>query len=370
MNILAMNWQCTKNPLSGGAEVHFQEIFKRIVAMGHSVTLLACTFEGCKSEEIVDGIKIIRKGGRSLFNYTVRTLYKSVAYKEHFDIVIDDINKVPFYSPLFVKEPLLAISHHFFGANIFHETNFFAGSYVYFSEALIKYVYKNTPFAVVSQSTLDEFISMGFNPKNFTIIYNAFDKNNFPLKVSEKPAYPVISYFGRLKKYKSVDHLFYAFANVTKKYPNAELKIIGKGDFRDFLEKLAKELGIEKNVRFLGFVSEEAKSVELSTSYCVVNTSIKEGWGITNLEANACGTLVISSDVPGLRDSVKNGVSGLLYKYGDIDDLTDAMLQVIDNIELRNKLSLGGLEWANSFSWDKSAAAMLEKCEEVIAAWR
>lgn len=366
MNILAMNWQCIKNPVGGGAEVHFHEIFKRIVALGHKVTLLACLYDGAQNEEIVDGIRILRRGKRDTFNFIVKSFYKEIASQEKFDIVIDDINKIPFYTPIYVKEPLLAISHHFFGTSIYREANFIAGTYVVFAEWLMNFVYKKTPFVVVSQSTLSEFKHKGFDVTNFSIIYNALDHSFFDFKLTPKTKEPTITYFGRLKKYKSVDHLFYAFANVLKKYPSATLKIMGKGDFRPTLEALSKQLNIENSVNFLGFVSDEDKSTELSNSYCVVNTSMKEGWGITNIEANACGTLVISADSPGLRDSVKNGVSGLLYEYGNITELTNCILKILDDENYRVQLSENAVKWAQSFDWDTSAQQMLAKCEEVI----
>ncbi len=366
MKILAINWQDIKNPLGGGAEVHLHEIFKRIAAKGHNVTIFACRFEGSKSEEIVDGIRVIRKGSRNWFNYRVPIEYKKRFSKENFDIIIDDINKIPFYTPLYVKEPLLAISHHFFGKSIFRETNPISGLYVYLAEKYVDYVYKSTPFAVVSQSTLDEFVSRGFNPKLFSIVPNAITQENFPMSVGEKYEKPVVTYFGRLKKYKSVDHLVKAFSIVSKKFPQAELHFLGKGSFMPRLKRIADNLGIRDKTKFFGFVSEEDKVKYLSLAHCVVNTSMKEGWGITNIEANACGTPVISADSPGLRDSVKPGVSGLLYEYGNISELADKITQVFENKELKKQLSKGAVDWAKKFSWDKSAELMLKKCEEVI----
>jgi glycosyltransferase involved in cell wall biosynthesis len=93
---------------------------------------------------------------------------------------------------------------------------------------------------------------------------------------------------------------------------------------------------------------------------------MKEGWGITNIEANACGTPVISADVPGLRDSVKEGESGLLYEYGNIEQLTSLILKILQNNEYRTKLSEGSIEWAKNFSWDSSAQLMFEVCNKII----
>lgn len=365
MKILIINWQDIKNPFGGGAEVHLHEIFKRIAAKGHSITLLACEFEGCEKEEIIDGIKVVRHGSRSLFNFGVRKYYKQHFEEEDFDIVIDDINKIPFYTPLYVKKPLLAISHHFFGKSIFRETNFIAGLYVFLAEKLIDFIYKKTRFVVVSESTLDEFISRGFNKKNFDIVYNAISQENLPMSVGKKNENPTITYFGRLKKYKSPDHLFKAFSLVKDVIKNAELHIIGRGDFREYLEKLARELNISSSVTFFGFVSEEEKVQLLSKSWVAVNTSMKEGWGITNIEANACGTAVISADSPGLRDSVKPGLSGELYKYGDIEDLAQKIVGIIGKPAQLERYSAGAVEWAKQFSWDKSADKMLHILEEI-----
>ena len=119
MKILIINWQDIKNPFGGGAEVHMHEIFRLVAAAGHDVTIFSCMFDGAADFEDIDGIKIIRKGSRNLFNFVVKKMYKKQFRHENYDIIIDDINKIPFYTPRYVKEPLLAISHHFFGKSIF-----------------------------------------------------------------------------------------------------------------------------------------------------------------------------------------------------------------------------------------------------------
>ena len=366
LKILIFNWQDIKNPFGGGAEVHLHEIFKRIAAKGHDITLACCRFDGSSEEEIIDGIRVVRKGSRSFFNYNVRGLYKKLSKENKYDIIIDDINKIPFYTPCFVKEPLLAISHHFFGKAIFREAGFISGSYVYLAEKLVNRIYRNTQFVVVSESTLDEFIEKGFNRKQFSIVTNAIEQERFPMKICTKFDKPTVVYFGRLKKYKSVDHLVKAFALIAEKVPEARLEFIGRGDFQPELERMVSELGLKDRTKFYGFVSEEEKVELLSKSHIVVNTSIKEGWGITNIEANACGTPVISANVPGLRDSVKAGVSGLLYEYGNIKQLSEQIFSLLTNQIEFNRLSEGAVEWAQTFSWDESAELMLKRCEQVI----
>ena len=164
-NILVINWQDITHPLGGGAEVHFHEIFKRVIAAGHRVTLLSCHYDEAPKEEIIDGIRIIRRGKRDFFNYVVPKAYRELRAQENFDIVIDDVNKIPFFTPLFVKEPLLALAHHFFGKSIFLEVSFHYAAYVYLSEMLIKHIYRRTPFAVVSESTRKELTAWRMKKK-------------------------------------------------------------------------------------------------------------------------------------------------------------------------------------------------------------
>lgn len=366
MKILVINWQDIKNPSGGGAEVHMHEIFKRVAALGHDVTIFSCCFEGAPVEEMVDGIRIIRQGSRALFNYIVPYYYYKLFKKQRFDVVVDDINKIPFYTPLYVKEPLIGISHHFFGNSIFKEAGAIAGSYVYLSEWLVNFVYKGIPFAVVSQSTLDEFLERGFKRENFIIVPNAINAPQFPFSVNKTPGEFNVAYFGRLKKYKSPDHLLRAFAKARLRIPPAKLWIMGRGDFTEGLKRLAVELGIDDATTFFGFVSEEEKVSLLARAHCMVNTSMKEGWGITNIEANACGTPVISSNVPGLRDSVSEGVSGELYEYGDIDELGERIYQMYIDKSKFETLCRGSISWAKSFSWDKSAELMLFAMEEAV----
>ena len=137
MNILVINWQDWTNPLAGGAESHLRETFRRVVAMGHRVTLFCSSYPGALPEETLDGIRIIRRGGRNTFNFIVPYYYFTLLRKMKFDVVVDDINKIPFYTPLFVREPLVGLAHHFFGSSIFLEAGLIAGSYVRMAEALV-----------------------------------------------------------------------------------------------------------------------------------------------------------------------------------------------------------------------------------------
>lgn len=358
MKILVFNWQDRLHPQAGGAEAHAHEIFSRLVRKGHVVHMVTCGFPGAPRETIIDGMNIHRIGSRSTYNFHVPFWWLRHGKGLACDVVVDDINKIPLMTPLFVSRPIVGIIHHLFGSTIYKEASFPAALYVNISERCIAPVYRNTAMNVVSKSTYDDCVKVGLPPANLHIIHNGLDSSSYPMNIGTKSDVPSITYFGRLKKYKSVDHVLHAFRSIHERYPTAMCHIIGKGDDEPRLAEISRELKIQDAVVFHGFVDEHTKVELLSSSWLVVNPSIKEGWGITNLEANACGTPVVSANSPGIRDSVKNDVSGILYDYGDIVGLESAITRIIENDSLRQRLSEGAIKWAAEFSWDDSADAM------------
>lgn len=362
MKILVFNWQDIKNPLGGGAEVHFHQIFSRIAKMGHQVTLYCSTFNGAPTEEIIDSVRIIREGGRYLFNFRAPFRYWTQFRKENYDIVIDDMNKIPFLTPLYVRKPLFCIIHHLFDKSIFKETSFPFALYVFLMEKLGITILraKNIPLFVVSPSTRVEMLSKGFQDRSISYAYNCVDHNLYRRGTTARNSTPLIGYFGRLKKYKSIDHLLRAFAIVKEKIPNIKLVIIGDGDYRKTLENITKDIGINESVQFTGYVDENEKVKLLQKVWYMVNTSSKEGWGLTVIESNACGTTVIGSDVPGLRDAIKDGETGLLYEYGNITQLADKILLLSMDQSLRDQLSKNAYSWAQTFDWDAVASLTVD----------
>ena len=98
-----------------------------------------------------------------------------------------------------------------------------------------------------------------------------------------------------------------------------------------------------------------------------MNPSAKEGWGLTNVEANACGTACVAADSPGLRDSVQDGRTGLLYPWGDVDALADRLIQLLTNPARRATMEVNGLAWAASLTWDRCGAASQRLIEQVVS---
>jgi len=112
---------------------------------------------------------------------------------------------------------------------------------------------------------------------------------------------------------------------------------------------------MEKYITFTGIISEQNKKSLLARSWAALQPSSIEGWGITVIEANACGTPVIASDVNGLKDSIIHNKTGFLVPVKSIDAFVQAMEDCIENASVRKNLSKNAYQWAHRFSWEKSA---------------
>lgn len=370
-NILFLNWQCIKHPLGGGAEVYHHEILKRIAAKGHSVTWLCSHYPGLKREKVIDGIRIIRTGSRNLFNYRAPSAVKNLLESQKFDILLDSINKIPLMSPLYAGNiPIIGYIHHLFRKTIFSETIFPFALYVYLFEKGVPFVYRNVPFCAVSESTRKDMIETGIGVSGITIIENCVDHDLYKTSDTNRHDGLTIGYLGRIKKYKSVDHLIRAFGIVRDEIPEAKLIIVGDGDNLTELQSLTEKLGLSGSVDFTGYLAAEEKVSILQRCAVVGNPSIKEGWGLTVIEANACGTPVVAANVQGLRDSVVDGKTGLLYSYGNIEELASNLTKVLTDKELRSSLSDNAVEWAAKFNWDTNAEKTLDLISEVIGRYR
>ncbi len=293
----------------------------------------------------------MRRGGK--YSQYLRVAAYLLTRSKEYDVVIDDINGVPFFSSIFSRVPVIAVIHHIVGWPIFRKELAFPLSVVgYLGERSIPFFYSRCPFVTVSDSSKMELVDFGVKEGAISVIQNAID---FSCDAEyERSPIPRIIYFGRIKDYKRVDHVIKAFSNVRAKVPGAELIIAGRGDFAP-LGNLVAQLGLEGSVHFQGEVDDEEKKRLLSSSWVFVTASMKEGWGISVIEANACGTPAVAYDVPGLRDSIRDGQTGALSREEGIEDLSRNLLAIINDEALRERMSRQAREWAAGFSWEKSA---------------
>jgi glycosyltransferase involved in cell wall biosynthesis len=163
-------------------------------------------------------------------------------------------------------------------------------------------------------------------------------------------------YVGRLAPSKRIEHMLYALAQFQKRTGIGLLWLVGHDSekYRLSLTKLARRLGIEDSVQFRGRVSSTEKHRLMAQASALLMTSVREGWGLVVTEANACGTPAIVYDVPGLRDSVRHEVTGLVVPCQP-DSLCDAMIRITSDPQLRARLAAEGKRWSASFSFDDAA---------------
>lgn len=357
LRILIYNWRDRKHVWAGGAEVYIDELAKRWVKEGNTVTLF-CGNDGiCPRDETVNGVKIIRRGGF----YTVyiwAVLYHVFKFRGNFDVIVDSENGIPFFTPLFSTKPIILLIHHVHQEIFIEQLKFPLSHIARFLEArLMPFIYKNRTVVTVSESSKKEIVKLGIaNEEAVQIVNPGID---IAKKKKEKTDFPSVVYLGRLKAYKNVDVAIRAFAKVKKRFPSARLWIVGEGDSLGLLRDLVISLNLTKSVRFFGKVSEEYKCELLSQSWVAVQPSQMEGWGITVLEANACRTPVIASDTKGLRDSIVDGKTGVLVRVRDTKQLSKELTRVVRDPIHREELSKNAYHWSKKFSWDASALQFL-----------
>lgn len=354
-SILIINWRDPKHPQSGGAETYLFEMAKRWAALGNRVEWLTAGFKGCAPHETLDGVRITRVGNAATVYLRVPWTYLS-RFRDRFDAIIDAENGIPFFSPLFSLKTKLCLIFHV------HKRVFlsqlpppFSWMFAWIETRVMPWVYRNSRFVTISNTTREEMLENNFSQQPIEVVQSGVGEDCVP---APKSSVPVISYVGRLKRYKRIDALLRAFTAVRRSYPNAKLIVAGSGDQEQSLRALALRLGLTDSVEIRGYVSDAEKVEILQQSWVFVTASSMEGWGIAAIEANACGTAAICYDVPGLREAVIDGVNGLVLPDGS--DLAPAILRVLTDGALRAELSRGALLRASQFSWDATAEKFLD----------
>jgi len=200
------------------------------------------------------------------------------------------------------------------------------------------------------------------------VIHPGVDSSHYtPDPVGRRAAAPRFLYVGRLKRYKGIGLALRALAHARRTRPDLQLDIAGTGDYRAELEALAAELDLSSAVRFHGFVTEAEKMTLLRQAWANLFPSPKEGWGITIVEAAACGTPSLASDSPGLRDSVRHGETGYLVPHGDVDALAERMLELAGSPQLVAQLGRAARCFAESLTWERAANATADHLHDIIS---
>jgi len=364
VRLLVVNWQDIENPLAGGAEIHLHEIFERLAAAGHEVTMLCGGWPGCPPRATIGGMDVHRTGIRQTFALKAWAYYRRHLARQSFDVLVEDINKMPLYTPYWGARRVVAVVPHLFGGTAFQELSAPLASAVWLTERPIPFVYADTPFEAISESTADDLVARGLRREQVRVVYPGASCAYYTPDAAQRSPTPVFAYLGRLKKYKGVDLVIRAFAQVADQ--RAVLEIAGEGDFRPVLEQLVASLDLTARVRFLGYVREEEKLALLRRAWATAFASPKEGWGLTNIEASACGTPVVASDSPGIRESVRHGETGYLVRHGDTAAMAEALQRLCDSPALVASLGTRGRAFAESFTWERAADETAAHLQQVI----
>jgi glycosyltransferase involved in cell wall biosynthesis len=368
----AVSYRDIRHPEFGGAEVILYEIFRRFVQWGHRVSFVTGHWPGAPREEEIEGMRIHRTGTPYDFNLRGPALLRRLLRREPADLVVEDINKIPFFTPLWQRRsPVLGIVPHLFGTTVFQQAPLPLALYVYAYEQFIPFAYRGCRFSVLSRTTCEDLVRRGIPAERIRIIRAGIDHGYYrpPDRQGRLPG-PVITYLGRLKRYKGIDLVMRALPALLERVPEVEYWIVGDGDDRPRLEALAEELGLGRRVRFLGFQDGTAKLETLYRTRVLVYTSPKEGWGLSVIEGNALGIPSVASRSPGLRESVRDGETGLLVPHGDIGALTEALGRLLTDDALWWRMGEAGRAWAARYDWERSARETFDLAVEIIAEGR
>jgi len=362
LQLLAINFRDPAHPEAGGAELHLEHVLLEAVRRGWRVTWLASGFPGGAPEAEHRGIRVMRRGTWWNFNLIVPGVLRSEFRRGRSpDLVIEDVNKAPCFTPWFTRAPVALVVPHLFGTTAFREANALVAAYVVALEALIPWAYARCRVLAISESTRDDLVARGLDPARIWVVHCGIDHERYRVDPSTpKAPEPTLTFVGRLRRYKGLEWVLQALPAVRARVPGVRLEVVGDGPYAPALRRQVAKLGLDGVVEFLGFLPGAAKATRLRRSWALLQPSPKEGWGLTVVEASACGTAVVASDAPGLRDSVRRDETGLLVPFGDRAALAAALVRVLTDAPLRERLAGAGVPWAARFRWDECGRRSLD----------
>ena len=359
MKILIFSWRDPKHPMAGGAEQVMHEHAKGWIKAGHSVTLFSSYFIGGKREENIEGVRVIRRGVQLIGVQALGAFWYLFEKHEKFDVVIDQFHGIPFFTPLYAFTKKLAVIQEvakevWLMNHLPKPFNWIVGYIGYALEPLIFLFYKGVPFMTGSDSAKKDLVNFGIPERNITVVPHGVIVPRPDVGV-EKPKTKTVTFLGALTKDKGIEEAIKAFS-ILNKSGDYHFWIVGKGakTYIEELKNLSRALEVQNKIKFWGFVNEAKKFELLTRAHLLVNPSVREGWGLVNIEANAMGTPVISYNSPGLTDSVKDGRSGVILKTNSPSELARKVGEVLERPAYYKSLQEGAISWSKNFSWSNS----------------
>jgi len=356
MKILWFTWKDKKNLLSGGAELINEGIAKKLAENGHEVIFLVGGFKGCKKEEEIDGYKIIRIGNRWTVYWQAYRYYKK-NLKGWADIVIDEVNTIPFFCKFYVKEKNLVFAYQLCREIWFYQMPFPLSLIGYLTEPVYLRMLLDRKVITESESTKADLQKYSFKKENISIIPIALDIE--PVKnienIEKYPEFTVLS-LGSIRSMKRTIDQLRAFEIAKEKIPELKFKIAGEaeGSYGKKFLKLIQNNKYKEDIEYLGKVDINKKLELLQKCHLILVTSVKEGWGLVVTEANSQGTPAIVYGVDGLRDSVKDGKTGLVCSENNPANIAENIVKVFEDKALYERLRVDSWQYASGFSWNRT----------------
>lgn len=372
MNILIFSWRGIGHPNAGGAEIVTHEHARAWVKAGHKVTLFTSWFRGCNRDQSIDGVRILRRGYGPIIVHVKAFYWYLFSTSEKFDVVVDQFHGIPFFTPLFVRTKKLAFIHEVAKEvwwlnpwpRPFNLIPAILGSFL--EPLIFKIFYRNIAFMTVSRSTKSDLVSWNIPENNITIIHNGVKKFSTTSHY-EKERKKTVLFLGALTKDKGAEEALKVFRCIDVMDEDYQFWIAGKGDrhYQGLLVRRSREMGISDKLTFWGFVSEKRKFELFSKAHILIDTSVREGWGLVVIEAASAGTPTVGYNVPGLRDSIVHGKTGYLCEPVPLA----CAMKIVSLLESRTdytRIRRNCFKWARKFNWRKSTKKSLSYIHTLI----
>lgn len=344
-----LNWRDPKNPRAGGAERVTQGYLAGLLARGHAAYWFTNHFPGAPTTEDIEGIQVVRAGFKASSVFAAWRWYRR---QLPFDLVIDQHHGIPWYAPWWCRTNCLAYVHEVLGPiwDVFYRWP--TSTIGKWQERWTHWLYRNVPFWTASEST--EAALRRHGVKHVTRIPYAVATAALP-ELDAKPLTPPLRLVAvsRLAPNKRVDHTIRCYKRLLERGLAAELTVIGAGESEPQLRQLASELGLEHQVRFTGPLSEPEKDEQLRRAHFLLHTSLREGWGLNVIEANALGTPAAVYPVAGLTEAALHGRTGLVAAQETPEALADVLEKCVRNPSDYARYRQAAWERAKTFHWSQ-----------------
>ncbi len=352
LNVLVLADRCWSHPQGGGTGANLYAQVVRWAQDGHRITVIAADYPGAERvERVAPNLTVHRMGGRAtVFPRGVWAVMRGLGKEA--DVVLEIINGITFLTPLWLRKPRVALVCHPHRELYVGEFGRVRGRLLaaLLEELPLRLLYRRAPFLTISESAADDLVQIdGIPREHISVSYCGVEPGKFG--PSARTPEPTLLYLGRLKAYKRIEHVL----DVLEAAPGTTLDIVGEGDHRESLEAEIERRGLGSRVHMYGHVDDETRARMYGRAWLLLTASSSEGWGLNVMEAALCGTPSAALAVGGLRESIVDGVTGILAQRRP--ELITRVREVIGDRDQLERLGAAARQRALTFTWERTAGA-------------